>query len=250
MRAFIFSLDAFVAFTLALVAIYSLIFFSSIPSAYYYLLTQGHYLSRDVLLSLSTSQCTSAYGVCIAPSATVLDNIVEQTDIGNQKALVQSTVGEMIPLQFGYVLESSRDQGATWGVIYDTASETGDPHAKTSKKLSVTTQVITFGYSGMLRKFPFSPYNYLSCHGDGFGDDSGGAGGTGGTGGVSGGAGDNFGTITCGTFNTSTGGIGGNGSSGSGNQTVPLGNVYPGDVLGGDIVPSSDVRLVKLTVYI
>ncbi len=249
MRAFIFSLDAFVAFTLALVAIYSLIFFSSIPSAYYYLLTQGHYLSRDVLLSLSTSQCTSAYGVCITPSATVLDNIVEQTDISNQKALVQSTVGVMIPIQFGYVLESSRDNGATWGVIYDTASEHGDPHAKTSKKLSVTTQVITFGYSGAVRKFPFSPYNYLTCQGDGFGDDlSGGAGG--GTGGVSGGIGDNFGTITCGTFNTSGGGPGGNTSTGGGNATIPLGNVYPGNVLGGDIVPSSDVRLVKLTVYI
>ncbi len=251
MRAFIFSLDAFVAFTLALVAIYSLIFFSSIPSAYYYLLTQGHYLSRDTLLSLSTAQCSNYYGVCEAPAGSVLDNIVGQADAGNRKALVQSTVGAMIPVQFGYVLETSQDLGQTWGVVYDTASEGSDPHAKTSKKLSVTTQVITFDYSGRLRKFPESPYNYLTCHGDGYGDDTGGAGGTGGTGGFATGGGDDWGTITCGTFNTSTGGSSGNGTGGtSQNMTVPLGNTYPGNVLGGDIVPSSDVRLVRLTVYI
>jgi hypothetical protein len=250
MRAFIFSLDAFVAFTLALVAIYSLIFFSSIPSAYYYLLTQGHYLSRDALLSLSTATCSADYGVCASPGGSVLDNIVAQADPGNRQALVQSTVGAMIPVQFGYVLEMSQDEGSTWGVVYDTASDSSDPHAKLSKKLTVTTQVITFGYSGRLRKFSSSPYNYLSCSGDGYNDGPGVSGG-GSSGGVPGATGgDDFGTITCGTFNTSGGGSSGTGGSTGGNMTVPLVNTYPGNVLGGDIVPSSDVRLVRLTVYI
>ncbi|MFN7991887.1 MAG: hypothetical protein U0R44_07070 [Candidatus Micrarchaeia archaeon] len=255
MRAFIFSLDAFVAFTLALVAIYSLIFFSSVPSAYYYLLTQGHYLSRDILLSLSTTMCSESYGVCKVPQGSVLDNIVAQTDVGNRKSMIQSTVGAMVPIQFGYVMEMSDDEGAGWTVVYDTASEGSDPHAKSSKKLTVATQVITFGYSGKVRKLPYSPYNYLTCNGGGSynGMDGTGGGNGSGTGGSFGANGTDFGIITCGQVNVSGGGGGGLGNvsgNGTGNISVNVGNTHPSNILGGDLVPSSDVRIVRLTVFI
>src|SRR5271157_1146151 len=169
MRAFIFSLDAFVAFTLALMAIYSLIFFSSVPSAYYFLLTQGHYLSRDSLLSLSLTSC-SAYGPCVNSGGSILDNIVAyngQTD--NQIDLVENTVGPMIPRQFGYALEISKDGGQSWDLIYDTSSSPDDPQQHTGKdrRLSVASEIIAFGYSGTVNKFKTSPYNYLSCLGNG-----------------------------------------------------------------------------------
>jgi hypothetical protein len=163
MRAFIFSLDAFVAFTLALVAIYSLIFFSSIPSSYYYLLTQGHYLSRDVLMALSTTTCTNDYGVCKSPGGSLIDNIVSQDDTNHQENLIQNTVGEMVPNQFGYVVEFSNNQGGSWDVLYDTSQASGDLHAKQRKKLSVSSQVITFGYSGAVMKPANSTYKYLTC---------------------------------------------------------------------------------------
>ncbi|HSB47451.1 MAG TPA: hypothetical protein VLD37_05535 [Candidatus Bilamarchaeum sp.] len=255
MRAFIFSLDAFVAFTLALVAIYSLIFFSSVPSAYYYLLTQGHYLSRDILLSLSTTRCSDDYGVCENGLGSVLDNMVSMGDpneTSNREQLIKNTVGVMVPRQFGYAVELSGTEGSSWELVYDTKDDAMDDHAKTRKKLTVSTQVITFGYSGRVNKFVESPFNYLTCNGDGYNLDgsigSGTGGGTG-TSGTSGGG--DAGIITCGSVsNNGTGGPGSVSSNGSGTEGTPFGNIHPSNVLGGDLVPSSDVRLVRLTIYI
>ncbi|MEW6722801.1 MAG: hypothetical protein AB1324_06065 [Candidatus Micrarchaeota archaeon] len=244
MRAFIFSLDAFVAFTLALVAIYSLIFFSSVPSAFYYLLTQGHYLSRDILLSLSTTTCTDTFGVCVADGS-LLDNIVAHDDAALRRSLINNTVGKMVPDQFGYVVELSDDEGVSWDVAYDTGAEAGDPHAKTSRKLTVATQVLTFGYGGKLYKLQTSPYRYNSCNGDGL---IGGGAAYGGT--VTGGTGEtvDLGIITCGTFTETV--DDGSGTGTTTNETRNIGNTYPGDILGGDLIPSSEVRLIRLTIFI
>jgi len=146
MRAFIFSLDAFVAFTLALIAIYSLIFFSSVPSSYYYLLTQGHYFSRDILVSLSTTICDAESGRCENPETSLLDNIVSQ-DGAVQEALIINSVGNAIPNQFGYVIEMSEGDDH-WSILYNTADDPADPHAKSVKKMTVSSQVVTFGYMG------------------------------------------------------------------------------------------------------
>jgi hypothetical protein len=241
MRAFIFSLDSFVAFTLALVAIYSLIFFSSVPSAYYYLLTQGHYLSRDILLSLSTTRCDDDVYNCKA-AGSLLDNIVAHDDYNQRANLIKDTVGPMVPVQFGYIVELSDSEGTDWEVAYDTRDDPADSdqHNEEVRKITVATQVITFGYGGQIYKLGVSPYKYLSC---GAGDGDGGAGG--GAGGVSGGASD-FGIITCGQVTNEV-------DSGNGtftNVTSNIGNTHPSDILGGDLVPSADVRLVRLTIFI
>jgi hypothetical protein len=252
MRAFIFSLDAFVAFTLALIAIYSLIFFSSVPSAYYYLLTQGHYLSRDSLLAISMTECTADYGSCKSPGASLLDNIVSENSgpawAVAQKELIKSTVGPMVPRQFGYSVEISGDGGNTWSLAYDSgaaANQAGpdpDQHLALSdhRKLSVATQIITFGYSGRVSKLKTSPYYYMSCRGAGQMEGGLGSGGGSGSGSAS------FGLITCGEMEISNG----DGTT----SKKAFGNIYPSDILGvmggGDLVPASDVELVKLTVYI
>lgn len=232
MRAFIFSLDSFIAFTLALIAIYSLIFFSSVPSSYYYLLTQGHYLSRDVLMALSTTDCVSDYGVC-SSSGTLLDNIATEENQNFQKNLIQNTVGLMVPEQFGYRMEISSDNGGSWENVYDSSEEPQDKHAKRSKKLTVSSQVISYGYSGKVNKLNQSPYNYLSC-GSAAGS---GSSGSSGTRGVS-----DWGIITCGILEiTGTGGI---------TEEVAIGNLHPSNIFGGEIVPSSYIKVVRFTVYI
>ncbi len=164
MRGFVFSLDAFVAFTLALIAVYSLIFFSSIPSSYYYLLTQGHYLVRDTLLATATAECTSAYS-CGSVSGSILDAIVYSDNPSLRDALIQESIGEAIPEQFGYRLEISSDQGDSWSAIYDTADHTGDPHAKRVNKMQVSSQIVNFGYTGVYQKLTESPFVYLTCDG-------------------------------------------------------------------------------------
>jgi hypothetical protein len=168
MRAFIFSLDAFVAFTLALVAIYSLIFFSSIPSSYYYLLTQGHYLAKDTLYAASASSCDPALFLCTIKQGTMLDNIVfakGQTPADQQNNIAHS-VGDAIPKQFGYILEVSTDNGATLSAIYDTAGGTkivGDQHATSQRKLSVSSQVLVFQNPVGSAKNDPNPFVYRTC---------------------------------------------------------------------------------------
>lgn len=238
MRAFIFSLDSFVAFTLALLAIYSLIFFSSVPSAYYYLLTQAHYLSRDTLLALSTTTCTSEYGSCAAYGS-VLESIVAQDNAPLRTEMIRSTVGPMVPPQFGYALEVSKDEGSSWELLYDTADYdySVDPHEKSVRKLTVSSQVITFGFGDKVYKLETSPYRYLSCNGDGI---------MGGSDIFPGGSGwdtIDFGIIVCGQLTT----IGGGGQT----ESVTIGNMHPRDFINqGDLVPASDASIVRLTVYI
>jgi hypothetical protein len=233
MRAFIFSLDAFVAFTLALIVIYSLIFFSSVPSAYYFLLTQGHYLSRDILYSLSSTQCSGAYS-CSVSGTSLLDNIVFPGGSVFSKSLVRETIGEMVPDQFGYVMEVSEDQGQSWLVVYNTSVEPLDNHAHYVKKLQVSTYVMAFNYPEEINKMDRTPYNYNSC---GFG-----AGWTSGTPGSSGSSWTDWGLITCGELST------GGGSPGTPSKII--GNTPPENLLGGDLVPSTEVKLVKFTIFI
>ncbi|NYZ76834.1 hypothetical protein H0O02_00800 [Candidatus Micrarchaeota archaeon] len=170
MRGFVFSLDAFVAFMLALVAVYSLIFFSSIPSSYYYLLTQGHFLARDVLFATSTTECNESYS-CGAISGSILDAIVSLESSSLREALIRESVGEIVPNQFGYILEISSDQGKTWRAVYDTSAYPDDQHAKSVNKMKVSSQVVNFGYTGTYQKAGGSPFKYITCPPVGSGSD-------------------------------------------------------------------------------
>ena len=208
MRAFIFSLDAFVAFTLALIAIYSLIFFSSIPSSYYYLLTQGHFLSRDTLLTMSTTFCNLDYGCENYAGSHLIDYLV--TNSRDQKSFVQKTIGTMIPNHFGYSVEYADGSNLNrWISIYDTSTEQSDTHAKTSKRISVSSQIPVFRYSAPLKKTSISPFRYLTCNGDS--------------------------TITADGVLITCG------------EDL---NKPKNQVLGQDVVPSTDVKVVRLTVFI
>lgn len=163
MRAFIFSLDAFIAFTLALIAIYSLIFFSSVPSSYYYLLTQTHYLSRDALLSLSTTSCNSdLYSICHEYSGSLLDRLSSYEGPARD-SFIDLTIGQMIPDQFGYRVDIS-DSTGSFRSVYDTSAISTDSHAKSRKKISVSSQVVSFGNS-MNSRATTNPFMYNSCGG-------------------------------------------------------------------------------------
>ena len=160
-RGFIFSLDAFVAFTLALVAIYTVIFFSSIPSAYYNSLAQAHYLSKDTLLALSQTKCN--YGPCSDRTVSILEHLLFRSrDKANE---VKFFIGSYIPVSLGYSFEVSGG-GDTWDVVYSTAGDS-DPsnlHNRKKQKLSVSSYTVAFDYSNELREAK-SPYTYNTCDG-------------------------------------------------------------------------------------
>ncbi len=161
MRAFVFSLDAFVAFILALVTVYTLIFFSSVPSAYYFILTQAHYLSRDALLAAAQTDCTAIIsGAC---SGSVLDNILEPSAITTSN--IKNSIGAAIPNQFGYRLEKKSVDDGDWEVIYDTSTAGGDPHARAMKKLQVSTSIVNIGLLSerALEQTKTNHYVYNTC---------------------------------------------------------------------------------------
>ena len=186
----------------------SLIFFSSIPSSYYYLLTQAHYLARDTLHSLSTSDCTGS--LCVDFNGSVMDGIV----FGDRDAMnntIVNSVGVSIPPQFGYVMELSNDSGKSWSVLYDTGHPDSDDHqnhTKSSKRLSVSSQVIVFDYSAKITKDSPNPFFYWSCNGGGGGSAE---------------------LLTCSNLPKNDYGAGGGAL---------------------DLVPSTGIRLVRLTIFI
>ena len=153
---FIFSIDSFVAFSLSLVAIYSMLFFSSIPSAYYSSLMQAHYLAKDTLTALSLSN-SSEDGV------SELGYLLFVVSKPAQSAVIEERIGPLIPNQFGYLVETSED-GEEWDVVYDTKDNPSDSHNKAYNKLRASAGTLIFGYASS-PKTPQSPYRYITCNG-------------------------------------------------------------------------------------
>ncbi|MDO8554647.1 MAG: hypothetical protein Q7S22_07605 [Candidatus Micrarchaeota archaeon] len=167
-RAFIFSIDAFISFTIALSVIYSIVFFSSVPSAYYATLAQAHSLSRDTLLALSTSKCDDPSICGNFKGSTILDILVFKSSFmgpsGQRAEFVKQFIGPQIPSQYGYIFEVS-DENGVWTMVYNTsdpAMATSDSHKKTKDKLSISSYLP--GFSSTISP-PENPYSYLSCHG-------------------------------------------------------------------------------------
>lgn len=164
-KAFIFSLDAFVAFTLILVVLHALVFLAAVPSSYYGGLMQADYLARDTLNSLANAnaaQVVSGYGYDY--NITLLDYVF----MNPSAATIQDYVGPLIPNEYGYRLEFWNSTSATYGVIYDTKDrdDSEDPHNKYYHKLQVSAHALYFGYLKP-REPTENPYCYVTCHGEG-----------------------------------------------------------------------------------
>ena len=166
-KAFIFSLDAFIAFTLALVAIYSLIFFSSIPSAYYNSLTQAHYLAKDTLLALAQTHCSTTYTQCGYENGgiSLLEFLTFRSHDRNGD--IQSFIGDRIPRQYGYRV--SIIEGTTTTVIYDTATDPNrisnpTEYNRGQYKLSTSSSILALEYANQFIP-PEDPYVYNTCNG-------------------------------------------------------------------------------------
>jgi hypothetical protein len=154
MKAFIFSLDSFVAFTLTVAALYTLVFFSTVPSAYYAGLMQANYLAKDTLLSLATTSYSA--------DQTYLDYIVGELPENPQPA--RGYIGALVPPQFGYRLESY-EEGGGWTSLYDTATDPDSPNKKEYHKLRATAKSV-YLIVDPAREPGESPYGYITCGGN------------------------------------------------------------------------------------
>lgn len=191
-KAFVFSLDSFVAFILSVAALYSLLFFATVPSAYYSTLMQANYLAKDTMLSLATSEAGSAgdpYGC--NPYASMLSCIISdwEDDSGEtggdaNEAAARDLIGvsewndarsALVPVQFGYKLEkleyAETSEGeidfenAQWVEMYDTANDPRSLNGKEYNKLKAATHVLYFAYEEEPEGSEGSQFRYVSCGG-------------------------------------------------------------------------------------
>jgi hypothetical protein len=193
-KAFVFSLDSFVAFILTVAALYSLLFFATVPSAYYSSLMQANYLAKDTVLALSTGQISegtaSLYGC--DPSASALACVLSDleadadTEDGDEdepaaRDLIGVAEGNpartaLIPPQFGYkievveyesgIIEEIDLEEADWVELYNTANDPNSANKKEYNKLKAASHSLYFGYENVPLEDGESVFRYVSCGGD------------------------------------------------------------------------------------
>jgi hypothetical protein len=158
-QGFIFSLDAFVAFTLIMVTISLLIFTIGTPKPYYPSLEQAHQLAHDTLMALATSSPD-------AGGPTYLDQILIN---GNHDLIVNVAGGDdtrynaIIPKGFGYRLETVNINDGAIRTIYDSKTDPdSDRFRKEFSKLQASATIFTSNYEWAPGE---SSYCYLNCRG-------------------------------------------------------------------------------------
>ncbi|MDD5022814.1 MAG: hypothetical protein PHU63_01470 [Candidatus ainarchaeum sp.] len=148
-KAFVFSIDAFVAFSLALLALYSLVFFSAIPYNYYPSMMQAHTLAKDTLYTLSTTPSPNP-------------DSEEQSALGYlvlipNKDDAKEYLDTLIPKEFGYVLEAEESDGS-WTVIADTYLT-----KSYYKKIKTVSYTLLLDFKQVPDQE--NPYGYNTCDG-------------------------------------------------------------------------------------
>jgi len=161
-RGFVFSLDAFVAFTLMMVVIGLLIFTIGAPKPFYSELEQTHQLAHDTLGVLATSSDTpgSSYLGRILGGADA-EQILFKVAGGSNNTAYQP----IIPKGYGYALERYNFNTDSWVSIYDAGTElTSDRYGKRFTKVQASSTVFTSFYTDPPKPGE-SPFCYLGCRG-------------------------------------------------------------------------------------
>lgn len=149
-KAFVFSIDAFVAFTLCMVALYSLVFFSGIPHTYYTNLMQANDLSKDVLTTFMDTPSPKE------GQSTLLGYLV----LGGNSEVAKGYLKELVPPQFGYSLEISND-----GENFNPVPGVNTYEEKEYKKLKAISYALLFDFTSPI--ISSNPFGYNTCSGTG-----------------------------------------------------------------------------------
>ncbi|VVB58802.1 Uncharacterised protein [Candidatus Anstonella stagnisolia] len=154
-KAFVFSLDAFVALMLVLLAINSAIALSSVPKGYYSSLEQAHDLAKDTLRSMHSTQYNA--------KLTYVDAVL--VGGGDRLVAIANSAEKAIPMQFGYRFDKFNALTNTWETLYDSATDpSSSRYGKTQGKLSASYRLFFSSYENSLNRGE-SPFCYKSCSG-------------------------------------------------------------------------------------
>ena len=166
-KGYVFSLDAFVAFSLILISVQILLVMSSAPAAHYYPLLQAEYLARDTLevMAVAKPPCGATcpretYMELIAPYAV--------TNTCNSNPACMNWLKELcensIPSQYSYAFFYEDLGGASY-LLYNASSDHSSKHYDLQyQRVMASSHTLLQGYSLPLKRGD-SPYCNVVCRG-------------------------------------------------------------------------------------
>ena len=164
-RGFVFSLDAFVSFSLIIIAIQSMIIISSAPSGYWHGLLQAEDLAKDTLHVVSNTMTDSGVTVVGDASTRIMagskfypgDNIIVMTN-------------QLIPKPYSYAYHYYDLGTRNWTLLYNASNpsfntDPSEPHLNiTFHRVAASSEQLVLDYSSPVIR-PQSPYCNVFCHG-------------------------------------------------------------------------------------
>lgn len=157
-RAFIFSLDSFVSFSLILIAIQSMLAISSLPAGYYPGLLQADFLAQDTLQSLGQTRCD--------PTRTCLDATLSSLPAAIPDS-VKTLTDRLIPAPYSYAYSYFDFSTSAWRTVYNASKDSSpiNPHYNiTYHRVQASSQRLVQGYP-QTPVIPRSPYCNVYCSG-------------------------------------------------------------------------------------
>jgi len=163
-RGFVFSLDAFVAFSLILIAIQTMVLISASPAGYYKALLQAQFLAKDTLNEISSIRTVSGQSAMAEASGPISrSEHLQYTD-----AIIQIS-DKIIQEPYSYAYSYYDLTSERWYVVYNASSPDfegeGGPHANiTFSRVEASAQKLMMEYSSPPVR-PESPYCNVYCKG-------------------------------------------------------------------------------------
>lgn len=146
-KGFIFSIDAFIAFLIAMSMIYSIIFLSSVVTSKNDVILQMHTIADDVVVATLSTKSTG--------SGTELDALASEG--------AESYLDGVVPAQYNYNVEVYNSNNGAW----ESKGHRGNEKIVFGKVVVYAYSVEKQGGESTIIKDHKNPYKYLSCKGTG-----------------------------------------------------------------------------------
>lgn len=163
-QGFVFSLDAFVAFSLILIAIQTLVLVSASPSGYYTSLLQAQFLAKDTLHAIST---TALEGRGVSALGAASADIASGRGLTRDMPIIKIS-DQIIQKPYSYAYSYYDMASQKWMLAYnasDNAYDPDGPHANVSfSRVQASAQKLMLEYSSPPVR-PESPYCNVYCRG-------------------------------------------------------------------------------------
>jgi len=164
-KGFVFSLDAFVAFSLILISIQTMVLISASPAGYWKALLQAQLLAKDTLNDITTTMVGTGPAATSALGASS-GRIAAGGSLYPSDAIIQIS-DKIIHKPYSYSYSYYDMNTDKWTLVYNASKDEGPdgPHANiTFKRVEASAQKLVLDYASMPIR-PESPYCNVYCKG-------------------------------------------------------------------------------------